>query len=337
MDFCVMLPLTGKVASPSGLIEVAQAAEELGFSTVSARDHIIFDGSFGSTIGSDGPGDDRAIFEMLETLTFVASATKRVRLATSVAILPNRHPLLFAKQTSTLDYLSGGRLQLGLGIGPNRQGGGADTDLIGTHRGSLTREYDSFGAIGPRGPRMEEYYQALLRLWSEDAPSFHGEYVSFETAMMFPKPIQRPHPPIVVGGRSSAAHKRAARWGAGWVPSQATTDDIRTGVAAIRALRAEAGLAPDIGIVGISNPSIIADSVDAAVETAAPSQSGHYDGRQDFLDRTISGDLDTWVERVRAYQEAGVNYIELKPIATSVDAFIKQMRQVHDAVMPALA
>ena len=339
MRFAVMLPQSGKLATPAAIVDVAQAAEELGFDAVSVRDHLVFDGAY-ITSGMRGlaiPGDDRTMFEALETLTFVASRTSRVRLGTSVLILPNRHPLLLAKQVSTLDHLTGGRVILGLGIGPNRREAADDTTKLGTHRDNLAREYDTFGAFGPRGPRMDEYFEAMVRLWTEERPSFKGEYVHFDDVLMFPKPAQKPYPPILVGGRSGAARARAARWDAGWLPSQVTTGEIEEGVADLRRRQIELGRDEGPGTIGVNMHSIIAATTDEAVALAGPTLGSHFADRQTYLDRTLSGDLETFTARVAAYRDAGVDYVELKPVVASIDDLIDQLRQVHETVMPAVA
>lgn len=340
LRYGVMLPQSGRLASAGAVVEVAQTAEALGFDVVSVRDHIIFDGAYisvGMRGEPAGVGDDRTMLEALETLTWAAARTQRIGLGTSVLILPNRHPLLLAKQVATLDAMSGGRVILGLGIGPNRQETREDTTLLGTHRGSLSREYDSFGAHGPRGARMDEYLAAMRLLWTEEAPSFDGDYVHFERAMLFPKPVQRPHPPIIVGGRSEAALARAARWDAGWMPSQVTTDEIAAGVGRLRELRAAAGLDGPMPTIGINVHSVIAESVEAAYEIAAPTLGGHFRDLDGYQARTLSGDPATIARRIAAYHAAGADYIELKPVVSSLDALLGHLRTFHDAVMPAVA
>ncbi len=337
MKFAVMLPQSNRIASPTALIDVAQAAEALGFATVSVRDHIVFNGAYVTSgmRGIDLPGDDRTIFEALETLAFVASATSTIGLGTSVLILPNRHPLLLAKQTSTLDALSGGRLLLGLGIGPNRVETAADTTKLGEHRTNLVREYDTFGAHGPRGPRADEYFRAMQAIWTEDRPSFHGEFVRFDEVDVFPKPIQKPHPPVVVGGRSTRARERAVRWQAGWLPSQVATDEIRAGVAHLRELRANAP-APLTDIIGINTHSAIGESDADAFDLAYPTVGEHFADREAFLARTLTGSIQTFTDRVLAYRDAGANYVELKPVCRSIDHLIEQLRLIRDEVMPAV-
>ncbi|MFN8518569.1 MAG: TIGR03619 family F420-dependent LLM class oxidoreductase [Chloroflexota bacterium] len=336
----VMLPQSGRLASAQAVVDVAQAAEALGFDVVAVRDHIIFDGAYisvGMRGEPAGVGDDRTMLEALETLTWAAARTERIGLGTSVLILPNRHPLQLAKQIATLDAMSGGRVILGLGIGPNRKETTDDTTLLGSHRGSLSREYDSFGAHGPRGPRMDEYLAAMRLLWTEDAPSFDGQYVHFEQAMMFPKPVQRPHPPLIVGGRSAAALERAARWDAGWMPSQVTTQEIAQGAQRLRELRAAAGRVGPMPTVGINVHSVLAASVADAHRLAGPTLGDHFADETAYRDRTLSGDPGAIAARIAAYRDAGADYIELKPVVPSVAALIEHLRTFRETVLPAVA
>jgi probable F420-dependent oxidoreductase len=334
-----MLPQSGRLASTQAVVDVAQAAEALDFDVISVRDHIIFDGAYisvGMRGEPAGVGDDRTMLEALETLTWAASVTTRIGLGTSVLILPNRHPLQLAKQVATLDSMSGGRVILGLGIGPNRTETTQDTTLLGSHRGSLSREYDAFGAVGPRGPRMDEYLAAMRLLWTEDAPSFEGRFVRFERAMMFPKPAQRPHPPLIVGGRSSAALARAARWDAGWMPSQVTTTEIADGVAELSRLRAEAGHTGPLPTIGINVHSVLAPSVEDAHRIAAPTLGDHFRDLAGYRERTLSGDPATIAARIAAYRDVGADYIELKPVVPTVDALIAHLRRFQEDVVPAV-
>jgi len=340
MRFAVMLPQTNRIASPDALVRVAEAAEEYGFHTVSVRDHIVFNGVWitSGMRGLDLPGDDRNIFEALMTLSFVAARTSRIRLGTSVVILPNRHPLLLAKQLSTLDVLSGGRLLVGFGVGPNRKpGGSTDTTQLGHHRSNLQKEYDSFGgAIGHRGRRMDEYLEAVIALWTEERPSFDGEFVHFEEVDVFPKPVQKPYPPLLFGGRSTAAQRRAARFGGGWIPSQVTTDEVREGVSEIGRLRDEMGGRAPLDYVGINMHSAFGRTDDEAEAFAQPTVGHLFADRGSLVTRTIVGSVDTFRERVRAYRDAGVNYIEVKPVYRSIDHCIEQLRLIRDEIMPAV-
>jgi alkanesulfonate monooxygenase SsuD/methylene tetrahydromethanopterin reductase-like flavin-dependent oxidoreductase (luciferase family) len=287
---------------------------------------------------SDLPGDDRNIFEALMTLSYVAARTDTIRLGTSVVILPNRHPLLLAKQTSTLDALSGGRLLMGFGVGPNRKAGGStDTTQLGQHRSNLQKEYDSFGgAVGHRGQRMNEYLEAVIAIWTQERPSFDGEFVHFEEVDVFPKPVQKPYPPLLFGGRSDAAQWRAARFGGGWIPSQVTVDEVREGVAGIRRLREDMAIQEPLAYVGVNMHSAFGGTDEEAEALARPTVGHLFADRESFIGRTIVGSVDSFRQRVLAYHDAGVNYVELKPVYRSIDHCIEQLRLIRDEIMPAV-
>ncbi len=340
MKFAVMLPQTNRISSPEALLRAAEMAEALDFHAVSVRDHIVFNGAWitSGMRGLDIPGDDRNIFEALETLAFVASRTSRVKLGTSVIIVPNRHPLLLAKQISTLDVMSGGRVLFGIGVGPNRSAHvkAGEAVQLGTHRSNLEKEYDTFGAHGPRGPRMDEYVRAMVAIWTEERPSFHGEFVSFDEIDVFPKPVQRPYPPILIGGRSPAAQRRVIEYADGWIPSQVSALEMAEGLAAIRAGRAAARRDAALPYVGINVHSAIADTDEAAVAIAHPTVGHLFQERTEFLARTITGSIDTFRDRCLEYQAVGVNYIELKPVYRDLDHLEAQLRAIRDEIMPAM-
>lgn len=179
-----------------GLRMAAQAAEAVGFDSVWATDHVLV------------PDTERArpytnITEALMTLGYLAGCTERVKLGASVIVLPMRHPVLVAKQVAALDYLSGGRALLGVGVGWNEA------------------EYSFLNAdFKRRGRRADEYIRAMRVLWeSGDHAEFHGETVHFSNAVFAPKPVQPGGPPIWVGGASEAALRRAATLGDGWHPT----------------------------------------------------------------------------------------------------------------------
>lgn len=341
MKFALMLPQTNRIASPEALVRAAEMAEDLDFHAVSVRDHIVFNGVWitSGMRGLDIPGDDRNIFEALETLAFVASRTTRIRLGTSVIIVPNRHPLLLAKQVSSLDVLSGGRVIFGIGVGPNRAQHAKPGEQVqlGKHRSNLEKEYDTFGAHGARGPRMAEYVRAMIAIWTQERPSFDGRFVHFDEVDVFPKPLQRPYPPILVGGRSASAQRRVIEYADGWIPSQVTTDEAAAGVAAIRAGRAAAGRDAAMRYVGVNVHSAIAETDEAAEALAHPTVGHLFPDREQFLARTITGSIDTFRDRCLAYRAAGVDYVELKPVYRDLDHLEAQLRAIRDEVMPAVA
>jgi probable F420-dependent oxidoreductase len=189
-----------------GARRLARLAEAAGFDSVFAVEHVVWPENYESIYpyGSTGrlPGNPSTkLPDPLIWLTWVAAATTRLRFMTAVMILPQRNPLVLAKEVATLDYLSGGRFELGIGVG------------------WLKEEFEALGIpFERRGKRADEYVAAMRALWASDAASFAGEFVKFDKVSSNPKPVAK-SVPIIVGGHSEAAARRAGRLGDGFFPS----------------------------------------------------------------------------------------------------------------------
>jgi len=184
--------------------QVAQAAEQSGFSTLWAGEHVVMvDRSRSEYPYSDDgriavPSEADWIDPMI-ALSFAAAATSAIRIATGVLLLPEHNPVLIAKQAATLDRLSGGRLTLGVGIGWMRE------------------EFDAIGVpFARRAARTAEYVAAMRVLWHDDVASFDGEFVTFDSIRVNPKPVRNNVIPVMLGGNSDAALRRVVSWGDGW-------------------------------------------------------------------------------------------------------------------------
>lgn len=337
MKFGVMLPQTNRVASAAAIRQVAEAAEDLNFHSVVVHDHLSFNGWWivSGMRGIDVPGDDRDLYEAMETLTYVSAFTSRVRLNVSVMIVAMRQPLALAKQVSTLDALSGGRLTLGVGVGPPLRPEQRETTRLGEHRTNAAREYRASGLRGERARRTDEYLDAMIAVWTQDRTTFSGEFVSFDDIEVFPKPVQQPHPPLVVGGRSEAALRRAVRLGAGWQPSQISVGQLADGVSRLQSMCAE-GDQPMPTEIGVNLPTVIADTDEAAEAIAGPTVRPVFPGDVEYQERTIVGSPETFLRRVQEYQKAGATYMEIKPLYPSIDHLLEQMRTIKEYVVPAL-
>lgn len=196
-------------ADPRDAATLAREAERIGYTSAWLGDHVAwpvqFDPAAHDQVGGRIPGPgvvDVDVFEPFTTLSFVAAVTERIRLGLGVLIAPYRHPLLAAKMLATLDVLSRGRLDVGIGTGWLRE----EFDLLDAppfeHRGTVT----------------SEHVNAYLALWTQDRPAYRGRYVHIGGVAFNPKPVQQPHPPVWVGGNGDAALRRAAELGDGWMP-----------------------------------------------------------------------------------------------------------------------
>jgi probable F420-dependent oxidoreductase len=189
-------------ASPADVLRVARKADQLGFDWLTISEHIVMPTEMADVMGRRFP-------ESLTAAAVLAGATERIRMLTYVLVLPYRHPVTLAKQIATLDFLSGGRFTLGTG------------------GGHLEREFEVLNVpFAERGKRTDEYIAAMRELWMSEEPSFQGEYVQFDKVAFEPKPIQKPHPPILIGGNSRPAMRRAARVGDGWLPWLVTREQL---------------------------------------------------------------------------------------------------------------
>jgi probable F420-dependent oxidoreductase len=203
------LPTRGACAEPDALATLIERAEALGFHSTVIADHVVFPVQFKSkypyTLSGAFPGSGDAL-EQLTLTAFVAARSRTLRLVTSVMILPHRHPVLAAKMLATVDVLSQGRLTVGVGVG------------------WLREEFRALGApdFDRRGAVSDEIIRIFKTLWTQSPASFQGEFFSFEALRCLPAPVQRPHPPIWIGGHSRAALRRVARHGDGWHPVGAT-------------------------------------------------------------------------------------------------------------------
>jgi probable F420-dependent oxidoreductase len=200
----------GSSADPTTMVRRARLAEEAGFESLWVGDHIAL------PVGAPDPADQPRI-EAVVALSYLAAATTRVRLGFGVIVLPQRQPVLLAKQVSSIDALSRGRLIVGVGAG------------------YLEPELRALGVpLAERGARTDEYLSAMLSLWGDQTPSFDGRYVSFTDVLQRPQPVQRPHPPVVIAGHSAAAFRRAVKQGNGWYGWELSLDETASALAALR-------------------------------------------------------------------------------------------------------
>jgi probable F420-dependent oxidoreductase len=207
MDVGLTIPTRGPLATPDAIETLVRQAEELGFAHLSVSDHVVVPRSIQSRYpySESGAWPGAASGECLEQFTllaWLAAISSKARLITAVAVIPYRGAVHTAKIAATIDVLSKGRMVLGAGAG------------------WLKEEFEALGAppFDERGRVTDEYLQAFKILWTEDDPRFEGRHVRFADVSFLPKPVQKPHPPIWVGGESPPAVRRTVRYGDAWFP-----------------------------------------------------------------------------------------------------------------------
>ncbi len=202
-----------EATSPTYIGEAAQLVEEMGYHGFWVPEHVLFFPEYESRYPytDDGriAGDPRSLLDPFSALTFVAAHTSTIKLCTGICLVPQRNPVYTAKVVADLDYLSGGRVELGVGIG------------------WLKEEFDALGVPwDDRAGRTIECLEVMKSLWCDELSSYQGKYYTLNAAYQNPKPVQKPHPPIIFGGESNPALQRVASMGQGWYGFNLTPDGL---------------------------------------------------------------------------------------------------------------
>ncbi len=270
MEFSIAFANVGPFAGAEGATRFALAAEAAGIESLWTVEHVVVPAGYESEYPYDRSGkmpgsEDAPIPDPLIWLAFVAAATTTIRLGTGIVILPQRNPVVFAKEVATLDAMSGGRFELGIGVG------------------WLREEFDALGVpFDDRAARTDEYVEILRRVWREPATRHDGTFTRFAEVQSYPKPTRIDGPPIHVGGHSLAAARRAGRIGDGFFPGR----DLDTLVPAMRSAAEAAG----------RDPSSIVISAGGKPDLATVEHYRDTYGVQRFLVPPLGAD----VARVRA-------------------------------------
>ena len=232
LSFGLFAMNTGPCTVPETTARIARRAEETGWESLWVGEHVVLP----EPRPPASPMEPRdPILDPLVALAFLAAHTRRVRLGTGVIILPQRNPLVLAKQLASLDVLSSGRLIVGVGAG------------------YLAPEFRALGVpLADRGRRTDEYLAAMRAIWTMEQPAYHGRYVDFADVQAFPHPVQQPCPPIVVGGHSQGAYRRAVTMAHGWYGWGQDPAATARAVAELGAVMREHGRPPELGTLEIS-------------------------------------------------------------------------------------
>ena len=306
-------PTSGALIEPDSLRRIITEGEALGFDYTTVSDHIMvprnLDSKYPYTDTGEFPaGTAAAWLEQLTTTAYIAALTSKLRFVLSVMVVPHRPAVLTAKTLATIDYLSKGRLTLGIGVGWCRE------------------EFEAIAAapFDDRGHVTDEWMMACKELWSKDDPRFDGKYVKFSDVVFTPKPVQQPIP-IWVGGESAPALRRIMRYADCWYPvgtnpqfPMNTASRLKAGLARFRGFAEKGGRDPaslQVALRVLIGPS------------ARPRRT--IDGEGEMF----TGGAADYVADIAVLREAGVSAVDVRLFAATVDATIDNMRRFRDEVM----
>ena len=310
MKFGFYLPSHGSTARRGPLIEIAQKGERLGYDSMVVGDHImaprVMNSRYPYSVGNEVPWDEGGEhLEQLTELTFLAAVTERIRLVPSVMIVPYRNPLLAAKILATMDVLSEGRLTLGVGVG------------------WMEEEFEALDSppFADRGAATNEYLEAFKELWTSDNPTYDGKFVKLSNIEFTPKPVQKPHPPIWVGGQSRPAIRRAVEHGNAWHPVGATP---------ATPLEPEK-LASDLEYMRNHAVSIGRDPSEVEVAMKAPLYDTEQSSEGDR--RRFSGEPAQIVQDIQTYADLGVTNLIFDVRGADLSRILERMAWLSEEVM----
>jgi probable F420-dependent oxidoreductase len=314
MQFGFNLPISGPSLAPATLVRLAQEGEKLGFDYLTLTDHVVlpdervpgYPYSESGEFFSSAPGKR---YEQLAATAYLAAVTSRIRLALAVMVVPHRPAVLAAKMLSTIDVLSNGRLIVGIGAG------------------WLQAEFDAVVStpFAERGAVTDEYIAAFKELWTRDMPRVAGKYVNAHGIVFEPKPVQKPHPPIWVGGESGPSLRRAARLGDAWYPIGSnnkhlldTLPRLSAGIARLRKLTTEAGR-------DAANVAVIYRVKRYGADVPPLASDGER--------RLFSGSDADVIGDIRALRDIGVAGFDFDFEHDTADESLAEMRSFHDRVL----
>ena len=306
MQFGLGLPNLSLVDPSETLLRLAEAAEALAFDSIWVSDHVFIPYELGanypySATGRLGLQATDHILDPLTTLSFLAGRVNGPRLGISVLIIPYRNPIVTSKMLVTLDVLSGGRVILGAGVG-----------WMPEEFAALRASYTDRGRV------TDEYLQIFKLLCTEEKPVFEGQHYQLSNIGFYPKPVQKPHPPIWIGGYSHAALRRAVRLGDGWQPSNLEPEALAEKKALLYRWCEEAG----------RDPASLA--ISTRVNNVAFGDSGDTVGRP----TPLSGSVQRIIDNIKRYEDAGVNHMVLGIRGRDPQRMVETAQRFADDVRP---
>jgi probable F420-dependent oxidoreductase len=298
-----------RLPDAEGIRRFVKQAEELGFESVLAGDHIVLptagtnqypytaDGSFSRP-------SDEPFLETMTMLGYMAACTDTIKIGTTVIILPYRNPVVQAKMFASLDVLTNGRMICGVGVG------------------WLEKEFDILGVpYNQRGPMSDEFLQVFKVLWTESDPEFHGQFYNIDGIQFYPKPVQKPHIPIWVGGHTHRALRRTAKYGDCWHTTRQTPDFVAQNLPYLREQTEKAG----------RDPASISISLKRSLHFT---DLGAGEGKSVLTGGTVIGTTQEVIDDIYYCRELGIDQLTYDFRVDGIDASIEVMERLADRVLP---
>ncbi|MGH7885484.1 MAG: LLM class flavin-dependent oxidoreductase [Thermodesulfobacteriota bacterium] len=290
MKYGIAVPNFGKFAGKKQILELSVTAEELGYDSLWVSDHVV--------VPKDHKGFGNIFYDPIVTLSFIAAKTNKIKLGTSVIVLSYRNPIVFAKEISTLDVLSEGRIILGVGAG------------------WLKEEFDALGInYNERGLQTNEALKIMKELYLKESYDFKGKYYKFSKIEFYPKPFNNRIPQIWVGGGSPSALKRSVEYGDGWHAVGSSPDEIKEKLAEINNLLLKYGKNREKFIISVrKNLQIIHKRIENKKEN-------------------LRGSLEEIKIGLQDYKDAGVNHIVFQILGNSFKDILETMKVVKEKIL----
>jgi probable F420-dependent oxidoreductase len=301
MKFGIVIPLHRDIDALVNL-ELAKNAEILGFDSIWISDHVVLPTKYQERFS-------KILYDPFVLLASIAARTEKISLGTSVIIVPYRNPIVVAKMVSTIDVLSDGRVIVG--VGP----------------GWMEEEFDVLGIpFNERGPRTDEYINIYKEVWEKDEPQFEGEFYSFSKLKFYPKPIQKPHPPIWIGGISKKAIVRAVELGDGWHPVWLSPDHMEEKIRYLKRVAEEKGRNLDNFVFSLRNRLRILKTTEVKRPDFSESR-----GQYNFSFHGTTGEI---IDKIRQFESIGVSHIIFDLDVENDDEMFNTIEQFSKDIMP---
>ncbi len=334
VEFGIRLPVAGPLASPDAIRRIANRGESLNYDCLWVHDFIpwtklqdrthVSCASLEVVEEADAPPQ---FFESLTNLAFLAGITENIRIGVAVLCLPFRNPIIAAKQVANVDVLSKGRMILGIGVGAPKSTHNVDFEVLNVSR------KDKY-------PRTKDYFKAMRTIWTEEYPSYEGEFISFPETEINPKPVQKPHPPVWVGGGGPNSVDITAELATGWLPPFIAPEEYPARIDGLKEKAAEYGRGDVDFDIGTEVYVSVAQTSEKAMSQAAHTLSTLTEGFADHPDDDaimaagLIGTPEQISEKLRKYVDNGVLNYEMKFIYQSLDHYEEQLALFAEGVTP---